>query len=232
MTDRCITFSLSDYYVDVVSSTVHLEGDSLAERLEQANYPVLKTGKADIKLTYLSIPKHLIEQLWLTGIPQITGKLQQNKAGSTSGLEALGLLVVTADNRFDAIETIETIETMIIHVSPDGQDNTKLNISKIIETALPMQEEPETCMMGWLNLDEYPHHIHVTARTKSSKQNHLEEADNDQVILTIRPNEALVWRGGNVQVSELASGAGNSVKLLLRGRQKRGSETEEQNMTV
>lgn len=165
-------------------------------------------------IRFFSIPKHLLEVLWLEEIPKLTG-LQGSSSEATHepdtwpGLDTLAVLLETIDDGF--IKPVDAVFQSAAQTLGPREDRDR-DICEQAVTSAPRLGEPRHWQRAaWLNLDEHSHRAHIRIREPENRSS-LE----DQVFeLEIATGEGILWQRRLLQVKEAGSNMQEATNKLI-----------------
>lgn len=209
----------------VIGSPLYLEDKALTQRVTALDGSSLasvengQTGQPFPAVHFFSIPKHLLEVLWLEEIPKLTGLSDPrteaaNNSETWPGLDTLAVLLETIDDGF--IKPIDAVFQSSAQ-SASLRDNSGHDICNQAVTSAPRgiaTDDQERA--AWLNLDEHSHRAHV--RVHDPKNGSSRE--NPVIELEIARGEGILWRRRLLQVTEAGSNVQETSNklILLSGR--------------
>lgn len=205
----------------VVGSPLHLEHEALPHRITALDGTAVAGnagGLAEAQfpaIQYFSIPRHLLEALWLEEIPKLTGVTEASSDAAQvperwAGLDTLAVLLATIDDSF--VRPVDAV----FQSSPaamDAHEDSDRDICDRAASAAPRLGEPCPWLRAaWLNLDEHSHR----ARLRVLDPQHDRRSNDQPIVLEIAGGEGILWQRDRVRVTEAdATTPETSNKLIL-----------------
>ena len=207
----------------LIGSPLYLEDEALTGRVKLGDGSSFALGEDSgpaqsfPAIHFFSVPNHLFEQLWLEEIPKLTGVVAAQPEPGRHGrewrsLDMLSVLLETIDSGFGKpVEAIFQSSTQ----TADGPGDAKRDICDHAAQSAQDAPEPGGWRFGaWLNLDDYSHHARVRICEPENDNGRTEEA----IELEIGQGEGILWRHGQLQLTETGTSANEtSNKLVLLG---------------
>jgi len=218
-------FRSGDGTLVLVSSPLHLHEGDIADRIVDEGAALIspnERGTANAfasppRLTYFTIPQHLLENLWASELPKLTGNTacahDSDGDDQRSALEVLSMMIVAAD------ETIEQVRGAVLHFSAaedTAQEPVERDLNRIVSALQGNAAVEVTGMIACLNIDDSARTLELDAAGRpTAAAAGAAERPTGTIRAEVAPAEAVIWDVSRLRVLESRDQASGLAKMLI-----------------